>query len=107
MSYPPPESLRLGGLPRDDLYEPPFDPEAYDDAIRWTAGDIRTARGRDEDGAPRVAGLSKDGLVWAGAGSLTKVVECRCGRHPRGTIAGSRAAANCAAAAEAARDRTD
>jgi hypothetical protein len=96
-SYPDPESLRPGGLPADDLYEPPFDAAKQDEALRGWAWDDRSKRGRDEDGDPRVASLGKDGIIWAGAGALTKTVPCRCGHHPLGTIMGSRAAAECAA----------
>jgi hypothetical protein len=95
----PPESLRPGGLPADDLYEPPFDPEVYDEALRWTAGELHAARGRSEDGTPRLASMDASGMVYAGAGPLTKVIECRCGQHAHGTIANSPAARECAAAA--------
>lgn len=99
---PPLESMRCGAEPAFDPYEPAFDPQAYDDALRETGAELRAWHGRDEDGSPRVVGLDKAGMVYAGAGVLTKVVPCRCGEHlPGGTIKGSPAAADCAARARA------
>jgi hypothetical protein len=99
------EGMRCGAEPARDYYEPPFDPEAWDDATRTAAAELRAMHGRHEDRTPRVAMLSKSGMVYAGAGPLTKVLPCECGDHlPGGTIKGSRAAAECLAKARAARD---
>lgn len=102
----PIESMRVGGLPASDTYQPPYDPAKADEDLRDAAYELRAMHGRDEDGDPRVASLGKDGLVYAAAGVLTQIVPCRCGQHPEGTIKGSPAAAECIAAAKAASDST-